>query len=149
MPSTISWGAVAAVLLAWPAHLHAQARPSATIPTPFRDSLVATLRAEFEAEGFKFAKVDRRRALFTMDAGQMPVRGQYAPVTLETTVHIDSTPNGFTLTVSEELIATLGSFQERRHPDPRDRAQAYLALFAQMEARLAPPASRADSVPGL
>ena len=148
MRSVTSLGAVGVMVLAWAGHLHAQSRPSATITTPFRDTLVLALRAEFEAEGFKFVKVDRRRALFKMDAGQMPVRGQYAPVTMETTVQIDSTSSGFTLTVSEELIATLGSFQERRYPDPRDRAQAYLALFARLRARLAPPASRADSTPG-
>ena len=130
------------LLLLFPLHLPcrpaaAQDRPSITIASTALDTITAALRAEFEQANFTFVKADKHRVLFQLDAGQMPVRGQMAQVRLETTVRFNTVTGGTKLLVTEELVATLNNrFEERRYPDPRDRAESYDRLLARTKARV-------------
>ena len=111
--------------------------PKVVIATDDRTVVLDALKAEAEAVNLHFVKAGSSSALFTQDAGQMPLRGQMARVRLETTFHFEDAKPGTRLVVTEELIATLSAgFEDRRHPNPRDRVQAYQDLLDRTKERV-------------
>jgi hypothetical protein len=59
------------------------------------------------------------------------------PVTLEVTFHFDKAKPGAHVRPTEELVARLSSSaEERRRPNPRDRAQVYQQVLDRTKARL-------------
>jgi hypothetical protein len=101
---------------------------------------------EVENAGLKLVKQDKDKALYTMDAGQMPVRNQMAAVQLEVTFHLEDGKPGTKIVVTEELVASLTSgHQERRSPNPRDRWKTWVDIMEAARARVDSPAAPADS----
>jgi hypothetical protein len=105
--------------------------------TENRDSIVAALTREAEASGLTFVKADKNKATFTKDAGQMAVRGRMTAITLEVTFHFDKAKPGTQVVPTEELVAGIGAgFEERRKPNPRERAQVYQQILDRTKAAL-------------
>jgi hypothetical protein len=124
-------------------------RAKVTVTSEARDTILAALRIEAEAAGLTFVQADKNKALFTKDAGHMPVRGRMMPIILEVTFHFEKAKPGTRVIPTEELVARQGgAFEERRRPKPRDRAHAYQQLLDRTKARLESPKTRAaDSIP--
>jgi hypothetical protein len=117
-----------------------------TFVSTSRDTILQALRVEVENAGLKLVKQDKDKALYTMDAGQMPVRNQMAAVQLEVTFHLEDGKPGTKVVVTEELVASLTSgHQERRSPNPRDRWKTWVDIMEAARARVDPSAAPADS----
>ena len=115
----------------------AQDRPRIIINSTSHDTILAALRAECEKDGLKFIKADKHRAIFALDAGNMPVRNEMAPVRLETSFHFEDAGSATKIVITEELVATLkGGYQERRYPNGRERAKGYADLLSRTKARV-------------
>ena len=130
-------------------HAAAQDRPRIVINSTSHDTILAALRAECEKDGLEFIKADKHRALFALNAGNMPVRNEMAPVRLETTFHFEDAGSATKIVITEELVATLkGGYQERRYPNGRERAKGYADLLSRTKARVeyvSPPAQDSGS----
>jgi hypothetical protein len=124
-------------------------RASVTLATEARDNIVAALRIEAEAVGLTFVRANKYLVLFTKDVGSMPVRGRMTPVTLEVTFFLDREKPGTRVQPTEELVARLkGGFEERRKPNPRERAELYQGVLDRMKERLEGPVTEpADTTP--
>ena len=115
----------------------AQDLPMIIVSSSNRDSILKALRVEMAHDGLSFKKLDRDRALFEMDTGRQPVRGDMVTVIVETTVRFLPVPAGTRLEVSEVLSAAFMTGSERRTPDPRVHWDAYMAILQRTKARLA------------
>ena len=116
---------------------YAQERPRLVIASESRDSILQALRIECDSLQLVFVSQNNKRALYKLDAGMMSVRQQMAPVTLEITFHLEDGKPGTRVVVSEELVASLSTgAQERRSPNPRDRAQTWEALLMRVKERV-------------
>lgn len=143
--SHLGWGVYTLLSLCLASVAQAQ-RPTVTFVSTARDTILQVLREEVENAGLKLVKQDKDKALYTMDAGQMPVRNQMAAVQLEVTFHFEDGKPGTKIVVTEELVASLTSgHQERRSPNPRDRWKTWVDILEAARARVDPPAAAADS----
>lgn len=135
--STLSVRLLIPLLLGGASLARAQAPARAVIASESRDSILQALRIECDSMKLVFVSQDNKRALYKLDVGMMSVRQQMAPVTLEVTFHLEDAKPGTRIVVSEELVASINSgFQERRYPNPKDRAQTWEALLTRVKERV-------------
>jgi hypothetical protein len=114
----------------------AQSVPTIVVASTRRDSILKALRIEMLAAGLSFKKLDRDRALFEMDTGRHPARGEIVDVTLEVAVRFAPVTGGTRLEVTETLSAALSTGSERRTPDPRTNWDGYMAILDRTKTRL-------------
>jgi hypothetical protein len=129
-----------ALALMVPTPAASQYVPSITIASSNRDSIFRSLRDELRGEGLTFKKLNGDRAVFELDTGRQPVRGEIVAVILETTVRFITVREGTRLEVTEVLSAAMPTGSERRTPDPREHWDAYVAVLERVKARLEAPA---------
>ncbi len=128
---------VLVLALTAPPPVFAQERPKVVIASEARDSILVALRTECDSVKLVFVSQNDKRALYKVDAGLMPLRQEMVPVTLEVTFHLEDAKPGTRVVVSEEMVASLrGGAQERRYPNPLDRAETWLALLLRVKERV-------------
>jgi hypothetical protein len=140
--------AVLVVSAAYPGAAAAQEWSHLVVASEARDTIAQAVRSEFEQAGFKYMRADKKSVEFERDAGNVNRMGESAPVTLKTTVRMEDGKPGTRLVVLEEMVATYrNGFEERRTPNPRDRAGAYLNLLNHVKQRVEQgQADRAESI---
>jgi len=124
--------------------------PKIIVGTLSRDSILDALKAECVQAQLKFEKVDRHGALFTLQAGDLPVNGRIRQVTDEITFRFEDAKPGTRIVVTQELVVGAGrSFEQRLQPKRDLNAVALQELLARVKARLEaqPPAVRDTSRP--
>ena len=120
--------------------------PKVTIRSDSLPFITAALRAEAESAGLAFAKANEHIVFFTKAVGRQSIRGRLVPITLEVTFHLENAKPGTRIVPTEELVADLGpGIDERRHPNPKDRAAIYMEILSRTKAKVERAAT--DSLP--